>query len=177
MMPVPHESDAGVNRLLAGAANAIAGVRFCWLMTAATGGLRHARPMGRLQSDLEADDWRMRFVADGCSRKMREIRDGRSVTATFQDGDAAFVALAGVATLRCDAAEAQLLLRKSFELYFPTEQHRANATVIEIDVREMELWIRGVTAEPFGLKPTRLERDATRVWRLVGDGALSAGMT
>lgn len=170
MTPGSQESDA-LNRLLAGAADAIAAVRSCWLVTAEGGGFRHARPMGRLQRDLQADDWRVRFVADGRSRKTREIQDGPGVTVTFQHGDAAFVALAGVATLRHDVSEAELLLHKSFELYFPTEQHRANATIIEIDVQEMELWIRGVTAEPFGLKPTRLERDETRVWSLVPDGA------
>jgi hypothetical protein len=29
----------------------------------------------------------------------------------------------------------------------------------------MELWIRGVTPEPFGLLPTVLERDAGGGWR------------
>lgn len=163
------ECDAHVSRLLAGAASAIAAVRSCWLVTAAADGSWHARPMGRLQRDVEADDWRMRFVADGRSRKAREIHGAGSVTVTFQQGDDAFVSLAGFPTVRHGAAEAQLLLQKSFERYFPTEQHRAHAAVIEIDVREMELWIRGVTPEPFGLRPTRLERAAARVWRLVKD--------
>jgi hypothetical protein len=30
----------------------------------------------------------------------------------------------------------------------------------------MELWIRGVTPEPFGLRPTILERDDGGGWRL-----------
>lgn len=162
--------DAQVKHLLAGAATTIAAVRSCWLVTPAAGGSWHARPMGRLQRDIEADEWRIRFVADGRSRKAREIQGLRSVTATFQQGDDAFIALAGVPTLRRDASEARLLLKKSFDVYFPTEPHQANAAVIEIDVREMELWIRGVTPEPFGLRPTRLERDAARVWRQVADG-------
>ncbi|MGH8200807.1 MAG: pyridoxamine 5'-phosphate oxidase family protein [Steroidobacteraceae bacterium] len=169
MTPGSHDRAAHINRLLAGAANAIATVRSCWLVTAAAGGAWRARPMGRLQCDLEADDWRLRFVADGRSRKAREIHGAGSVTATFQQGDDAFVALAGVPAVRCDAAEARLLLKKSFDVYFPTEQHRANAAVIEIDVRELDLWIRGVTPEPFGLQPTRLERDAGRMWRVVSD--------
>ena len=52
-------------------------------------------------------------------------------------------------------------------LYFPTEQDRANAIFVEVDVERMELWIRGVTPEPFGLRATILERDAGRGWRLV----------
>jgi general stress protein 26 len=171
MTPGAHARDAQLNRLLAAAANVIATVRSCWLVTAATGGTWHARPMGRLQCDLEADDWRLRFVADERSRKAREIHGTGSVTATFQQGDDSFVALAGVPAVRCDAAEARLLLKKSFDVYFPTEQHRDNAAVIEIDVRELELWIRGITPEPFWLRPTRLERDVTRVWRLVCDGS------
>jgi hypothetical protein len=31
----------------------------------------------------------------------------------------------------------------------------------------MELWIRGVTPEPFGLRATALERDADGGWRVV----------
>jgi hypothetical protein len=30
----------------------------------------------------------------------------------------------------------------------------------------MELWIRGVTQEPFGLHPTLLERDPRGTWSL-----------
>jgi hypothetical protein len=30
----------------------------------------------------------------------------------------------------------------------------------------MELWVRGLTPEPFGLHPTTLERGADGVWRL-----------
>jgi hypothetical protein len=33
----------------------------------------------------------------------------------------------------------------------------------------MELWIRGVTPEPFGMRPTTLERDAGGAWRLIPD--------
>lgn len=163
------EYGAHVSRLLAGAASTIAAVRYCWLVTA--NGPCHARPMGRLQRDLQADDWRLRFVADGRSRKIRHIRDAGSATITFQDGDDAFVVLTGTPSLRQDASEAQLLLKTSFETYFPTAEHRANATVIEIDLSRMELWIRGVTPEPFGLQPTRLERDASRGWLLAPQGS------
>lgn len=164
-----HEYDAHLSRLLAGAAEAITAVRSCWLVTAAADGSWHARPMGRLKRDIAADDWRIRFVADGRSRKAREIHGAASATVILQQGDDAFVALAGVPSLRRDVSEAQLLLQKSFDVYFPTEHDRANAAVVEIDIREMELWIRGITPEPFGLHPTRLEREAGRAWRLVKD--------
>lgn len=162
-----QESDAEVSGLLTGTAAAIASVRTCWLLTATAGGAWNARPMGGLHRDLERDDWRMRFVADGRSRKAREICGGGRVAAIFQQGEDAFGTLVGVPSLRRDIPEAQLLLSKSFDTYFPTGEDRANAAVIEIDIQEMELWIRGVTPEPFGLQPTRLERDATRAWHLI----------
>lgn len=170
MMREMHECDAQVNRLLAGAASAIASVRTCWLLTAAAGGSWHARPMGGLHRNLEMDDRRMRFVADGRSRKAREIHGADRVAAIFQQGEDAFGTLVGAPSLRGDVPEAQLLLKKSFDTYFPTAEDRANAAVIEIDIREMELWIRGITPEPLGPQPTRLERDATRAWRLTAKG-------
>lgn len=164
--------DAGVyvSRLLAGAADAITAVRFCWLLTAA-GASWHARPMGRLQQDLAADDWRIRFVANGRSRKVPEVHGSDRVTTIFQQGDDAFVALTGVPSVHQDPAAAQRLLKKSFDLYFPTEADRADAVVIEIDTRELDLWIRGVTPEPFGLHPSRLERGAAGTWRLTSSDA------
>jgi general stress protein 26 len=162
-----QEGDGEVSRMLKGTAAAIASVRTCWLVTATAAGAWHARPMGGLHRDLERDDWRMRFVADGRSRKTREIRGAGRVAAIFQHGEDAFGTLIGVPSLRRDVPEAQLLLKKSFDTYFPTGEDRANAAVIEIDIQEMELWIRGVTPEPFGLQPTRLERDAARAWHLI----------
>lgn len=166
-MSLQNDDDARthVSRLLAGAADAVTAVRYCWLLTA-TGASWHARPMGRLQRDLAADDWRLRFVANGRSRKVPEVRGSARVTAIFQRGDDAFVALTGVPSVHADPATAQRLLQKSFELYFPTEADRADAVVLEIDTRELDLWIRGVTPEPFGQRPTRLERDAKGKWHL-----------
>jgi general stress protein 26 len=153
--------------LLSGAAKAIAGVHYCWLLTAAQPGWLSARPMGRLQGDLEEDDWRLRFVADGRSRKIRELERCRQAAAIVQSGDEAFVTLQGVPTCCTDATLASQLLGKSFEVYFPSDEDRANVAVIEIDARRMDLWIRGVTPEPFGVRPVRLERDPTRGWQLL----------
>jgi hypothetical protein len=43
----------------------------------------------------------------------------------------------------------------------------ANAAFIEVEIKRMELWIGGVTPEPFGLRPTVLERVSGGEWRLV----------
>jgi len=58
------------------------------------------------------------------------------------------------------------LWKSAYDVYFSTEQDRANASFVEIEVERMELWIRGVTPEPFGLFPTILERAASSGWRL-----------
>ncbi len=43
----------------------------------------------------------------------------------------------------------------------------ANAIFVKVDIERMELWIRGVTPEPYGMRATILEHDAGRGWRLV----------
>ena len=165
MMRAQSEHESAVSRLLAGAARTIASVRYCWLLTGPPTGWLSARPMGRMQCDLEADDWRFRLVADGRSRKVRELRLTGQAAAVVQHGDEAFVTLTGILALRMEPEAARQLLKSSFELYFPSPEDRAHAAVSEIDTRRMDLWIRGVTPEPFGIYPVRIERDAARSWR------------
>ena len=73
-----------VSLLLAGAAKAIAGVRYCWLVTEAETGGANARPMGRLLPAAEENDWTIRFVTDGRSRKASDVpaRSDSSFSAT-----------------------------------------------------------------------------------------------
>jgi general stress protein 26 len=162
-----YKSDAAeVSRLLAGAAEAIASVRYCWLVTDAEAGLG-ARPMGRLPHDLDEDNWLIRFITDGRSRKASDIRRAGKVAVIFQrEADDAYVSLIGAAALRGDASTDRRRWKDAYNAYFPTEQDRANAAFIEIDIERMELWIRGVTPEPFGLRPAVLERGAGGAWRL-----------
>jgi len=46
-----------------------------------------------------------------------------------------------------------------------TQLARDGIEVVEVDIERMELWIRGVTPEPFGLLPTKLERGEGGAWR------------
>ncbi len=169
MRQVENESGAAeVGRLLAGAAEAIASVRYCWLVTAAETRGVNSRPMGRLPRDPGESEWKIRFITDGRSRKVSDIRRDGKVAVVFQrDPDDAYVTLIGTATLRGDASEVRRRWKNAYNIYFPTEQDRANAAFIEVDVERMELWIRGVTPEPFGLHPTVLERDAKGAWRVI----------
>ncbi|MBV8103978.1 MAG: pyridoxamine 5'-phosphate oxidase family protein [Hyphomicrobiales bacterium] len=159
-----------VSRLLAGAMKAIASVRYCWLATEAkAGGPNVIRPMGRLPPEPGDKEWTIWFVTDGRSRKASDIRRAGKVALIFQhDADDAFVALTGAAALQESASEVRRRWKDAYNRYFPTEADRAAAAFVEVEAERMELWIRGVTPEPFGLRATTLERDAAGAWRLIG---------
>jgi general stress protein 26 len=156
-----------VSRLLAGAAKTMASLGYCWLVTAAETGGANPRPMGRLPRDPGDNEWTVRFVTDARSRKARDIRRAGKVAVIFQrEADDAFVTLIGAAKLRDSASEVRRRWKDAYDAYFPSEMDRANASFIEVEVERMELWIRGVTPEPFGMHPTTLERIAGGAWRL-----------
>src|SRR5260370_16638621 len=159
--------DVEVSRLLAGAAKVVARVSYCWLVTEAETGGVCARPMGRLLPNPEKNDWTIRFVTDGRSRKAGDIRRARKVGLIFQhDPDDAFIALTGRATLLQRDSEVRQLWKEAFDAYFPTAADRANAAFVEVNVDRMELWIRGVTPEPFGLRQTKLQRGERTAYTL-----------
>ena len=165
MLDVINETNAEVSALLAGAVKTIQTVRYCWLVTKSADSF-HARPMGRILADKGEDEWIIRFVTDGRSRKAHELSGGREAGLIFQsDPDEAYVALFGKARLLERAEDVERFWKKHYEAYFPTPADRAAAAFIEVDVSRMELWIRGVTPEPFGLNATRLTRDAGGAWQ------------
>jgi general stress protein 26 len=163
------ERDAlDVSRLLAGAAKTLASARYCWLATAAEAGAPSVRPMGRIPCDADEDEWKIRFLTDGRSRKASDMRRGDEVAIVFQhEPDLAYVTLTGNATLRDGAAEVGKRWKDAYNVYFRSETDRANAIFVEVDVERMDLWIRGVTPEPFGLRATVLKRDAAAGWRVI----------
>jgi general stress protein 26 len=158
---------ATVTSFLAGAAKAIGSVRYCWLVTKTADGSPGLRPMGRLPHDAGEDAWTIRFITDARTHKVADMRRDGSVTIVFQhDPDDAFVTLSGKADLRESESEVRERWKDAYGAYFPTAQDRANAVFVKVDIERMELWIRGVTPELFGLRPTILERDAGRGWRV-----------
>lgn len=167
MSRVEHENAAEETRLLVGAAKTIASVRYCWLVTAAESGVINSRPMGGLARNLDENDWTIHFITDGRSRKAYDIRRAGKATVIFQNSDTAFVSLFGRATLREEVSDVHKHWKSAYNAYFPSEHDRANAALISVDCQCMELWIRGVTPEPFGFLPTKLERDSQRVWRTI----------
>jgi general stress protein 26 len=168
-MPIANDErpDVDVSRLLAGAAKAIRNIRFCWLVTAAQDGGSRQRPMERLPIDAGEDEWTIRFLTDGRSGKAADIRRAGRVAVIFQHApDDAFATLIGKATLCESASEVRTRWKGAYDAVFPSEADRANAAFVKVDIARMELWIRGVTPEPFGMRTTILERDAGHGWRV-----------
>ena len=162
MVETETKPDAvDVSHLLAGAAKTTRSARYCWLATATEAGAPHVRPMGRVLNDPGEDQWKIRFLTDGRSRKAAAMRRASEVSILFQhDPDLAFVSLIGKAALHENASETRDRWKPAYDVYFPSEADRANAIFVEVEAQRMELWIRGVTPEPFGLRTTMLERDA-----------------
>jgi general stress protein 26 len=169
MLETKVKPDAAeISRLMAGAAKTMRSARYCWLATATEAGAPHIRPMGRVLNDPGEDEWKVRFLTDGRSRKAADMRCAEEVAILVQnDPGLAFLTLIGRAELREDAAETLSRWKPAYDVYFPSETDRRNAIFIELEVERMELWIQGVTPEPFGLRATVLERDAAG-WRLIG---------
>ena len=154
-----------VERMLAGAQKIVAGVQYCWLISRSNESLR-ARPMGRILSSESNYDWTIRFLTDLRSRKIADLRRDSAIGLIFQDdGDDAFASLTGAARIIEDAFEVAALWKEdAYGRYFPTEKDRENARFIEVRIERMELWIRGVTPEPFGLRTTVLQRNPQGAW-------------
>jgi general stress protein 26 len=166
---MPLADDAiEATRLLGAAAARIAKLRYCWLLTATGDGGTRPRPMGRLPRDPGDDEWRLRFLTNRRSAKVADMRRDARVSAIFQhDRDDVFVAVAGIAGFVEDGPGIRKRWTAAYDAYFPEGPDRSGAIFVTIDVERVELWIRGLTAEPFGLRTTVIERDAGRGWQLM----------
>jgi len=126
--------------------------------------------MGRVRPNADEKDWIIRFVTDRRSRKVSEIRRSGTGQLVFQDdGDDAFVLLTGKARMLEGDLAFRQHWKEAYETYFPSQSDRENVAFIELEVHQMRLWIRGVTSEPFGLRPSLLERNAEGGWHILPD--------
>jgi general stress protein 26 len=163
----PAEDE--VSRLLAGASKTIESARCCWLVTSTEAGGVDARPMGRLPPEPDDSEWTLRFITDARSHKTSEIRRAGTAAVIFQHNtDDAYVTVVGAGSVHDSAAEVRRRWKPGYDPFFPSETDKANAVFLEVDAQRLELWIRGVTPEPFAMQTTVLERDAGGAWRLVG---------
>jgi general stress protein 26 len=161
------DNAADVKALLGAAAEKISKVRYGWLLTSPSEGGIRPRPMGRLPRDADDDEWTLRFITDGRSLKVADMRREGRVSVIFQhDPDDAFVAVAGYASLIEDKPEIRRRWTSAYNAFFPAGPDQSSAIFVTIDALSVELWIRGVTSEPFGLRTTVIERDAARGWQL-----------
>lgn len=162
-----ENNAADVKGLLGAAAERIRKVRYCWLLTGTGEGGIRPRPMGRLPRDADDDEWMLRFVTDGRSPKAADMRrDGRVCVIFQHDPDDVFVAVTGKASLVEDKPEIRRRWMPAYNAFFPEGPDQSSAIFVTIDAIRVELWIRGLTSEPFGLRTTVIERDATRTWQL-----------
>jgi general stress protein 26 len=168
--PASAAPEAG--RLVDSAARTIAASPSCWIATADESGVPSLRPMGRLPPEPGDDPWTLRFLTDGRSGKAADIRRAGRVALTFQhEAEEAFVALAGAARLEEDPAEVRRRWKRGYDPFFPTDEDKASAVFLTVDADRLDLWLRGITPEPFGLKTTTLERNGEGRWLLKPNGA------
>ena len=154
-----------IQGLLEGAENVIANAPHTWLMTLSESGV-NARPMGRVIPSPSQTDWRLCFLADARSRKVRDISFAKQVRLIFQHDDDAFLSLAGAAEVITDTVVIVRRWLPAYDRIFPTADDKANAVFIDIRAEELRLWIRGLTPEPFGVRSLTLRRPLDGDWHL-----------
>jgi general stress protein 26 len=152
-----------VQKMLDGANSVVRQTRFCWLVTENHDSKPAVRPMGQV---LEADEYlQVRFIADSTSRKIQQISNEGRVQLLFSHETAdAFVILAGEATVVTDREAIAARWKSSYGRYFPTAEDRLRAAFIEVRPHVLKLWIRGVTPEPYGVRPTVLTCGTGSEW-------------
>ena len=148
---------------------AMTGARCSWLVTATADGGVDARPMGRLELEEGDDPWLIRYITDKRSHKAADMKRAGKVAVIFEvPADDAYVTLLGRAAVKDSAADVQRLWKAAYDAFFPSETDKANAIFVEITADRLELWIKGVTPEPFAAYTTVLERNAGGDWRIAG---------
>jgi general stress protein 26 len=164
----PMSAEDEVKGLLAGASKTVGAARSSWLVTSTGEGGVDARPMGRLQPEAGDDAWLIRFITDARSHKAAEIKRAARVAVIFEvPADDAYVTAIGRAEVKDSAADVRRLWKPAYDAFFPTATDKANAIFLEIAAERLELWIRGVTPEPFAASTTVLERGSAGAWRVV----------
>jgi general stress protein 26 len=96
------------------------------------------------------------------------MRAAPLVTLAFQDssGDR-YIALGGRAVICEDVAEMRAMWSSDLDVHFPPGFADANMIVMQVEVDRIEVHVRGLTPEPWGVGRTLLERQPTGLWRFV----------
>ena len=155
-----------IERLLEGADQVILRAPHCWLMTLSQSGGVNACPMGRVNPAPSQTDWNLCFLADARSTKAANIHSARQIRLIFEEGDGAFVSLAGAAEVISNSAVISRRWIEEYDRIFPSVADKAHAAFIDIKAQELRLWIRGLTPEPFGAHSLTLRRAPDGNWLL-----------
>lgn len=155
-----------IQQLLESAESVISRAPHCWLMTLAQSGGVNARPMGRVTPTPSQTGWNVCFLADSRSKKAGDIHSASQVRLIFEDGDDAFVSLAGAAEVISDTAIIRRRWIADYDRIFPSARDKAHAVFIDIKAEELRLWIRGLTPEPFGVRSSTMRRPVDGDWHM-----------
>jgi general stress protein 26 len=97
--------------------------------------------------------------------KALEIGRVGRITVVFQhDADDGYVTLIGRSEIITGRAVIRPRWQKDWNLFFAGGAEDENAVFVRTEAMRLELWVRGVTAEPFGARTTILERDESGQW-------------
>jgi general stress protein 26 len=168
--PVDLTSVARVDLLLAAALKTIAEVPYCWAATPSADGGANVRLVGPIPGVPGEEDWTIWLLTERSSRKAAEIQRAGLLTLGYQRHvDNACVALSGKASLIEDRSEIRSRWIERWRVFFSGGPDDPNAVFVRMNVDRIELCIGGVTAEPFGLRYSVIERGDDRGWRVVCD--------
>jgi general stress protein 26 len=168
-MPIVSSTDIAnkpeMERLLAAAQAAISEVPYCWMVTCAQDGGAHARVVKAFPNENGEAWWTRWFLTRRLARKTAEIRNAGHVTLAFQhhSGDA-YVSLTGPAELIETRSAVESRLQQVDD---PAGALTGQLIAVRVDADQIEVHIRGVTAEPWGHGRTLLARSGDGVWRLL----------
>jgi general stress protein 26 len=159
---------ASVERLLAAAAATMEKARYCWAITVAEDGSANARPMGPQKSPASEDPFGILFLTRRGSGKALEIgRTGRLSVVYQHDADDSYVTLIGRGVIIADRALLRARWQPAWNRFFPAGVDDETSMFVQLEAERIELWVRGVTPEPFGTRGAIMERGPGQPWRLV----------
>jgi general stress protein 26 len=155
-----------VNRILAAARQVMAKVTDCWAATPTAEGGVSARVVAPIPAMPDEEDWTICFVTSGRSRKAAEIaRSGRLTLGYQHHPDRSYVVLSGQAALVAERSLICTRWHNAWRPYFPGGPEDPDVILVRLAVDRIELCMRGVSPEPFGILYAAIGRDKAGVWR------------
>ena len=83
------------------------------------------------------------------------------------DADDSYVTLIGRGVIIADRALLRARWQPAWNQFFPAGADDETAIFVQLEADRIELWVRGVTPEPFGTRGAILERGPGQPWCMV----------